>query len=108
MKNLIYLRDVVTLKLDSNRCAGCGMCLEVCPHGVFEMDGRRARIKVRDACIECGACSQNCPAGAISVDRGVGCATAVINSMLNRKDTACCCGGGDGSTPFGKNKVTCC
>ena len=38
MKNLIYLKDVVTLQLDENKCTGCGMCLEVCPHEVFKMN----------------------------------------------------------------------
>ncbi|HOP86551.1 MAG TPA: mercury methylation ferredoxin HgcB [Syntrophorhabdaceae bacterium] len=108
MKGLIYLKDVVTLKLDTSRCIGCGMCIEVCPHGVFEMNGRYVRIKMQDACIECGACSINCPASAITVDRGVGCAAAVINSMLNRKDSACCCSAGDSCAPGGKKKVSCC
>ena len=27
---------VNTLRLDETRCTGCGMCLNVCPHGVFE------------------------------------------------------------------------
>jgi hypothetical protein len=41
--------------------------------------------------MECGACSLNCPLGAISVQAGVGCANAVINSMLGRKNSECSC-----------------
>jgi Fe-S-cluster-containing hydrogenase component 2 len=67
------------------------MCLEVCPHEVFEMRNRAVVIRDRDACMECGACAKNCPAGAVSVKSGVGCAAAVINGMLGRKDTGCCC-----------------
>ena len=37
MGRLLYLRDVVTLRLDRDRCAGCGTCVEVCPHGVLEL-----------------------------------------------------------------------
>ncbi|MBN2126444.1 MAG: 4Fe-4S binding protein [Deltaproteobacteria bacterium] len=91
MFDFIYLRDVVTLALDEERCVGCGMCLLVCPHEVFAMNGRSARIADRDACMECGACAQNCPVGAVSVTAGVGCAAAVINSMLGRESSSCCC-----------------
>ena len=27
MSQLIYLKDVVTLRLDQKKCMGCGMCL---------------------------------------------------------------------------------
>ncbi len=91
MGELVYLKDVVTLQLNTNECVGCGMCAIVCPRGVFEMSHRKALITVRDYCIECGACARNCPAGAISVQVGVGCATAVINSMLGIKTSGCDC-----------------
>jgi NAD-dependent dihydropyrimidine dehydrogenase PreA subunit len=90
MGRLIYLKDVVTLSLDANRCIGCGMCLAVCPHEVFKMTDSRAEIRDRDACMECGACARNCAPVAIRVHSGVGCAAAVINSALGRKG-ACCC-----------------
>ncbi|MDP2840328.1 MAG: 4Fe-4S binding protein, partial [Syntrophales bacterium] len=50
MRQLTYLKDVVTLKLDQEKCTGCGMCLEVCPHEVFKMNTRHAEIRNRDAC----------------------------------------------------------
>jgi NAD-dependent dihydropyrimidine dehydrogenase PreA subunit len=88
---LIYLKDVVTLQLDAEKCTGCGMCMVVCPHAVFGMNHRRAAIENRDACMECGACAQNCPAGAVTVQSGVGCAAAVINAALGRNGASCCC-----------------
>lgn len=66
------------------------MCARVCPHEVFAMDSRKAAIINRDACMECGACTMNCPAAAISVNVGVGCAAAVINSALGIKSDCCC------------------
>jgi len=89
----IYLKNVVTLALDKQKCTGCGMCVEVCPHRVLQMDGRKARIGDRDACMECGACRRNCPTGAVFVEAGVGCAAAVMSSLLGKQDE-CCCGPG--------------
>ncbi|MGO9137042.1 MAG: mercury methylation ferredoxin HgcB [Syntrophales bacterium] len=91
MERMTYLKDVVTLDLKEEKCVGCGMCTEVCPHAVISInDMDRAWIKDRDACMECGACSRNCPTDAFSVQAGVGCAAAVINSMLGRSDAPCC------------------
>ncbi len=91
MESLIYLKDVVTLQLDHDKCVGCGMCLIVCPHAVFSMNNGSAWIENRDACMECGACAQNCPAEAVRVQAGVGCAAAVINTALGRESSSCCC-----------------
>lgn len=91
MNRFVYLKDVVTLELDSGKCVGCGMCVVVCPHEVFWLNNGHARIENRDACMECGACAQNCPTQAISVQAGVGCAAAVINSILGRDSSTCCC-----------------
>ncbi len=115
MKELLYLKDVVTLRLDPVKCTGCGMCLDVCPRAVLtrnngdtnlhssgdrRSDNEGIHLKANwckvgittlDACIECGACQQNCPAGALSVRAGVGCAHAVINAALGRTSADCCC-----------------
>ncbi|MDY7035487.1 MAG: mercury methylation ferredoxin HgcB [Thermodesulfobacteriota bacterium] len=91
MKQLVYLRDVVTLALNQEKCVGCGMCLIVCPHEVLTMKNGHAWIKNRDLCMECGACARNCPAEAVTVQAGVGCASAVINSALGRDGSSCCC-----------------
>jgi len=90
MEGLIYLKDVVTLQLDEDKCVGCGMCLAVCPHAVYSMNNGKARVENRDACMECGACAQNCPAEAVRVQAGVGCAAAVINTALGRESSSCC------------------
>jgi NAD-dependent dihydropyrimidine dehydrogenase PreA subunit len=97
MLKLQYLKNVVTLSLDIDKCVGCGKCSEVCPHGVFSIEDKKARIIDRDSCMECGACQNNCPADAISVGKGVGCAKAVLNGILSRTKPNCdcsnnCCG----------------
>jgi len=91
MAHLAYLKDVVSLQLDEEKCIGCALCEIVCPHAVFTMVDRIAVIGDRDACMECGACARNCPTDAIHVQAGVGCAAAVINSLLGRDSSSCCC-----------------
>ena len=91
MGQMIYLKDVVTLRLDREKCIGCGMCLVVCPHAVLSINNRHAHIENLDACMECGACARNCPFEAITVQAGVGCAAAVINAALGRDAASCCC-----------------
>lgn len=84
-----YLKDVVTLRQDAEACTGCGMCLIVCPHQVFESHGGKVRIARRDACMECGACAANCPFDAIRVQKGVGCAAAILMGMLTGTEPSC-------------------
>ncbi len=67
------------------------MCLLVCPHAVLSLTNGKMEIVNRDACMECGACAQNCPVEALRVRSGVGCAAAVINAVLGRKESSCCC-----------------
>lgn len=86
-----YLANVTTLNYVPEKCAGCSRCVEVCPHGVFEMRDKRAAITDKDRCMECGACSRNCEFGAITVDTGVGCAAAIINSLINGGPPSCDC-----------------
>jgi len=84
-----YLKNVTTLAFSTEKCIGCGRCTEVCPHGVFDIDGGKARIIERDLCMECGACALNCPVSAIEVNAGVGCALAIIMSWFTGKEPTC-------------------
>lgn len=72
METLRYLDDVSTLVLDQEKCIGCALCTQVCPHAVFEMKEGKAYIVDFNACMECGACVNNCPSKAIRVSPGVG------------------------------------
>lgn len=87
MKDFRYLENVATLRLDKDRCVGCGACHSVCPHRVFSMKNGKAYVIDRDACMECEACALNCPTEALAVTPGVGCAAYIIQTWLGRKST---------------------
>ena len=80
-----YIENVVTIGLDTEKCVGCGLCAEVCPHLVFRVQDGKAGFADREACMECGACARNCPVGALSVTPGVGCASLMIKRWLHEK-----------------------
>jgi NAD-dependent dihydropyrimidine dehydrogenase PreA subunit len=85
-----------SLRHDETVCNGCGMCISVCPHAVFDRSGGTVKVVRATACMECGACQLNCPVGAVSVKSGVGCAAAMISAALHgRAEVTCgpdCCG----------------
>lgn len=58
------------LKTNVKNCKGCGICIELCPKKVLELD-EIGKIKVaREVdCITCGQCELRCPDYAIFVMR---------------------------------------
>jgi NAD-dependent dihydropyrimidine dehydrogenase PreA subunit len=92
---VIRASELNTLQYDAELCIGCEMCVIVCPHAVFGMNERMAQLVRPEACMECGACQLNCPIGAITVESGVGCATAMIYAALTGKKEATCGSSGD-------------
>ena len=96
MKNLRYLDGTAILKLDDEKCMGCGNCELVCPHRVFRLVYGKAQIIDKNGCMECAACATNCPVDAIYVNPndGCGCAAYIINSWIQKitgkKPTQCC------------------
>jgi NAD-dependent dihydropyrimidine dehydrogenase PreA subunit len=95
---MTYLKNMASLNYDSAKCTGCRRCVEVCPHGVFEMRDGKAHITDKDRCMECGACALNCDFGALAVGSGVGCAAALIKSMVTGGAPVCGCGSDEAGT----------
>ncbi|MBM9615550.1 4Fe-4S binding protein [Desulfobulbus rhabdoformis] len=84
MRGYRYLQEVSTLSYTQERCIGCGLCVQVCPHQILTLSGKQVHIRDIDLCMECGACAHNCPTEALSVRPGVGCAVAILNGWKNR------------------------
>ncbi|MFH1421704.1 MAG: CoB--CoM heterodisulfide reductase iron-sulfur subunit A family protein [Planctomycetota bacterium] len=58
-------RDPLIAILDEELCAGCGLCINVCPYGARILNEERKIVEVNVAlCEGCGACAAVCPSGA--------------------------------------------
>ena len=58
---------MVKIKIDLDKCTGCGTCVDVCPVTVYELkNGKSIAVKV-DECLVCRACETQCPANAIEI-----------------------------------------
>jgi len=53
----------MTVKIDKDKCTGCGSCIEVCPVQAIKIKNKKA--VVGQDCVECGACLNQCPEEAI-------------------------------------------
>jgi len=67
---------MANIKLNTNRCKGCGLCVDVCPRGALRMskDVNKAghfcvQIEDTDKCTGCGFCFLMCPDVAISITK---------------------------------------
>ncbi len=79
-----------TLRFDREHCNDCVLCTTVCPHAVFTRNNSIVRLAHPERCMECGACQLNCPTGAITVESGVGCATAMMLAAIKGQKEASC------------------
>lgn len=56
------------IKIDEEKCNGCGLCVPNCPEGALQIIDGKARLVSDLFCDGLGACIGNCPEGAISVE----------------------------------------
>lgn len=56
------------IKIDEDKCTGCGECIPNCPEGALKIDGGKARVAEEFLCDGLGACIGTCPEGAITIE----------------------------------------
>ncbi len=56
------------IKIDEEKCNGCGQCVTGCPEGAIQMVNGKARLVSENYCDGLGACIGDCPVGAISLE----------------------------------------
>ncbi|WP_457677680.1 ATP-binding protein [Thermovibrio sp.] len=53
--------------IDTPKCIGCAICVEVCPTSVFVMSCEKAVVMHPEVCNGCGICVENCPVDVITL-----------------------------------------
>lgn len=56
------------IRIDDEKCDGCGLCAQGCPEGALQMIDGKARLVSEITCDGLGACVGDCPQGAITVE----------------------------------------
>ncbi len=56
------------IKIDEEKCNGCGACANACHEGAIEMVNGKAKLMREDFCDGFGDCLPNCPMGAITFE----------------------------------------
>lgn len=56
------------IKIDEEKCNGCGLCVPNCPEGALQIIDGKARLVGELLCDGLGACIGNCPEGAITIE----------------------------------------
>lgn len=56
------------IKIDPDKCNGCGLCIPNCPEGALQIIDGKARLISDLFCDGLGACIGHCPQGAINIE----------------------------------------
>ena len=72
MVSFIFLSEVIMIRkiirIDEEKCNGCGACVAACHEGAIEMINGKARLTREDYCDGLGDCLPACPTNAISFE----------------------------------------
>ena len=84
------------IKIDQEKCNGCGACASACHEGAIEMVNGKANLTREDYCDGLGDCLPACPTGAITFEEREAPAyneQAVLKAKQEKKPLPCGCPG---------------
>ena len=58
---------MVDVIVDSEKCTGCGTCVDICPMEVFEIRDEKSVPVKQEECVACRVCEVQCPEEAIEI-----------------------------------------
>ena len=73
------------IKIDEEKCTGCGLCAEACHEGAIGMVNGKAKLLRDDYCDGMGDCLPACPADAISFENREALAYNEIAVLANKQ-----------------------
>ena len=89
------------IKIDEEKCNGCGACTAACHEGAIEMVNGKARLTREDYCDGLGDCLPACPTGAITFEEREAPAyneAAVLAAKEKKAPLPCGCPGTNSKT----------
>ncbi len=83
------------IKIDEEKCNGCGACADACHEGAIEIISGKAKLTKENYCDGLGDCLPNCPANAITFEEREAPAydeTAAATAKQRKKESETPCG----------------
>ena len=57
-----------TVIVDTDKCIGCGECIDICPVSVYEMTDGKCEAVAADECLGCESCTGVCEHDALTIE----------------------------------------
>jgi NAD-dependent dihydropyrimidine dehydrogenase PreA subunit len=55
------------VEVDSEKCIGCGECVDICPEDVYELQDEKSVPVNEEDCVGCESCVEVCEQDAITI-----------------------------------------
>ena len=56
------------ITINSEKCVGCGECVDICPVEVYELQDEKSVAVIEEDCMGCDSCVEVCEEDAIKIE----------------------------------------